>query len=59
MLGMDREDSNTSMCILELHDFKCFVILAVSHVVEMYLTPYLSCRSINVQIFLVEHNNMY
>ena len=45
MLGMDREfeDSNTSMCILKLHVFKCFVI-AVLHVVEMYLTPYLSGR---------------
>ena len=31
MLGMDREDSNTSMCILKLHVFKCFVI-AVLHV---------------------------
>ena len=43
MLGMDREDSNTSMCILKLHVFKCFVI-AVLHVVEMYLMPYLSRR---------------
>ena len=43
MLGMDREDSNTGMCILKLHAFKCFVI-AVLHVVEMYLTKYLSGR---------------
>ena len=36
MLGMHREDSKTSMCILKL-DILPELVIAVLHVVEMYI----------------------
>ena len=40
MLGMHREDSKTSMCILKLDvlDILPKVVIAVLHAVEMYLS---------------------
>ena len=40
MLGMHKEDSKTSMCILKLDVFGYLpeAVIAVLHVVEMYLS---------------------